>query len=218
MNYPSNKIIDDYIILDNFVPVSLQNEIEEMLLSSNFPWYIFSEIWLGASTPQNLLSNKNILNASGLVHNFVNEGLPGSEYRHSFIYILHFLSKELKFDVNEILRIRGRTTFQYPESNHNTFCGPHVDFSMRNDYYSLIYYANDSDGDTFLFEEERTDKDSNFYPNLSNLKIRQRITPKKGRLLLFNGNILHAGNCPINSQVRCVINYDFTASKNYYGN
>jgi len=37
-------------------------------------------------------------------------------------------------------------------------------------------------------------------------------------LLLFNGNILHAGNCPINSQVRCVINYDFTASKNYYGN
>ena len=217
MNPPSNKIIDDYIILDNFVPQSLQDEIEEMLLSSNFPWYIFPEIWLGASTPENLLSNNNILNSTGVVHNFVNEGLPGSDYRHSFIYILHFLSKQLKFSVDQILRIRGRTTFQYPGSNKNTFCGPHVDFSMDNNYYSLIYYVNDSDGDTFLFEEERKDDDLNFQPNLSNLKIRERISPKKGRLLLFNGNILHSGNCPINSKIRCIVNYDFTATKTQHG-
>lgn len=202
------SIVEDYLVIDDYVPKSLQDEIEETLLSLNFPWFIFSEIWTGGNDIQSRGENVNIINSPGLVHNFVNEGIFGSNHCHFFTYILHFLSKDFKFSVDELLRIRGRVTFPYPNVNRNTFCGPHVDYSMMNDYYSLIYYVNDSDGDTFLFDQRR--EDSSFKPDLSNLKIVDRISPKKGRLLLFNGNILHSGNCPINSNIRCIVNYDFT--------
>jgi len=34
--------------------------------------------------------------------------------------------------------------------------------------------------------------------------------PKKGSLLLFNGNIKHASGHPINSIKRCVINFNLS--------
>ena len=52
---------------------------------------------------------------------------------------------------------------------------------------------NDSDGDTILFKDR---------------KVSKRITPKKNRLLAFNGFKLHASSHPINSIARVVLNYN----------
>ena len=73
---------------------------------------------------------------------------------------------------------------------HNT---PHIDF-LDMPHHVLIYYVNDSDGDTIFFDE-----------NENEIK---RVTPKRGRYALFNGNILHAGSNPIKSNYRIIINYN----------
>jgi len=52
----------------------------------------------------------------------------------------------------------------------------------------------DSDGDTLFFNKEGD--------------IINRVSPKKGRCVIFDGDILHASQNPIKSKDRIVINID----------
>ena len=45
--------------------------------------------------------------------------------------------------------------------------------------------------------------------DLCNLTIDKRNTPVKGNAVYFDGDIFHAGNCPVNYNTRTVLNFDF---------
>ena len=64
---------------------------------------------------------------------------------------------------------------------------------------TLLYYVNDSDGDTLFFDND--------------LNITKRVTPKKNRAILFDSNMLHAGANPIKNETRIVINIIFKMEK-----
>lgn len=68
---------------------------------------------------------------------------------------------------------------------------PHTDLNI--DHTVVIYYVNDADGDTVLFNNEG--------------KIIKSVTPKKGRVLMFDGKIIHGGGIPTKGP-RCIVNYD----------
>ena len=59
----------------------------------------------------------------------------------------------------------------------------------------LIYFVNESDGDTFIFDGTP--------PSLT---IKQRITPEANSVLIFDGDVYHASSNPIKSDKRIVIN------------
>ena len=65
---------------------------------------------------------------------------------------------------------------------------------------SVLYYVNDSDGDTLIF-------DKNYPSEPKDMKILARYQPKKGACAIFNSTIYHASCNPINSNKRIVINY-----------
>jgi len=56
----------------------------------------------------------------------------------------------------------------------------HVD--MKLPHVVVLYYVNDADGDTFFFNNSR--------------EIVDRVTPKKGRAVVFDGLTLHASSMP----------------------
>ena len=56
----------------------------------------------------------------------------------------------------------------------------------------------DSDGDTIIYNE--TVKSENY-------TIKEKVTPKQGRVVLFDGSLYHTAEQPINN-VRCIVNYD----------
>jgi hypothetical protein len=58
----------------------------------------------------------------------------------------------------------------------------------------VIYYVNDSDGDTFVFDDDG--------------KIIKRVSPKKGRFFMFDGRLKHAGSHPYDNTMRVVINFN----------
>ena len=70
-----------------------------------------------------------------------------------------------------------------------------------------IYYVNDSDGDTFIFNEKKS--------HSGEVTLKQRISPKKGSLVLFDANHLHAGNNPIDNYSRVVVNINVTLIENF---
>jgi hypothetical protein len=68
--------------------------------------------------------------------------------------------------------------------------------------YSVIYYANDSSGDTHFFDD--------------NKKLIKKVSPKKGTGVIFNSTILHAGQYPKNHVPRFCIYFNF--ARNLIGN
>ena len=84
----------------------------------------------------------------------------------------------------------------------------HIDNKYFNSY-SGIYYVNDSDGDTLIFNEEASSLDKN---KENDLTILEKVSPKKGRLVLFNGKKIHAGAFPVEYHNRIVLNFNYMLS------
>ncbi len=72
-------------------------------------------------------------------------------------------------------------------AKHNT---PHKDADEK--HFSILYYVNDSDGDTIFFDD--------------NGKEFKRVSPKKGRMVIFDSDILHTSTPP-NEGRRVVVNF-----------
>jgi len=77
---------------------------------------------------------------------------------------------------------------------------PHMD--STNTTYSMVYYLNDGDGDTFLFNEKYGDEFSDF-------TVMERISPKKNRAVIFEANRYHASSNPSQAENRYVLNWVF---------
>lgn len=85
----------------------------------------------------------------------------------------------------------------FPENHHNYI---HHD-TDEGGCLSLLYYVNDSDGDTFIFNEKIK---NGVIPSV--LTLNKRITPKKNRLVVFDSSRYHASSNPRFSRERIVIN------------
>ena len=61
---------------------------------------------------------------------------------------------------------------------------------------ATIFYVNDTDGDTIIYGQDR-------------LEIKERVSPKANRLVIFDGDILHTGSSPTKHKTRILINSNF---------
>lgn len=87
--------------------------------------------------------------------------------------------------------IVGRVFLTMPYNSQLEHARPHTDRSIP--HWVVLYYVNDADGDTVFFDR--------------NGKEYQRVSPKKGRVIFFNGNIMHGGGIP-KKHPRCVVNFN----------
>tara|TARA_R100000808_G_C2080651_1_gene104632 strand:+ start:46 stop:657 length:612 start_codon:yes stop_codon:yes gene_type:complete len=199
--------VDNYVkVLDNIIPPPFADSIEHKLLSTKFPWYyVPHHVVKENDVRYNYFSSDNLVESPGLIHDFVEDGSINSEHHELFYNLLWFVEREMNFQLSKLYRIRGRMSLRHPGNEH-TYTGPHIDYGMPENYYSMIYYVNNSDGDTVIFDKRyECDIDGKSPP-----KILHRIKPKKGTFLLFDGKMYHSGNFPIKADVRVVINYDFS--------
>ena len=102
------------------------------------------------------------------------------------------------FDYN-IIRCKANLKHQVHESYLDKFNPPHIDAKFE--HWVLIYYINNSDGDTIIFKEQYN---SNVIT--SNFTIDQKISPKQGRLIFFPGHKFHSANFPTKSSTRLILN------------
>lgn len=113
------------------------------------------------------------------------------------LYVIKQKLTEIK--LNHEVRIKYNILVRNPESTPANYNTPHHD--AVSNAYSMVYYCNDSDGDTFLFNEFYDGK------NPDKLTIAQRVTPKKNRCVIFESNRMHASSSPIYSKDRRIINF-----------
>lgn len=189
-------------VIDNFLPEAYQDEIENTLGAYNFPWYYRPSINNGKPK----LHDPRFAYAHGFVHNFYNdEQGPMSAYYSTVDTIRHF-AEQHGFVNYGYHRLKANLNVSIPNWTDEMCQEPHTD--MPSPHLVCIYYVNDSDGDTFIFDRKFEPND----PNPGEFKIKQRVSPKKGRALFFDGLYYHAGSYPINNSHRIMINANLITS------
>ena len=180
-------------VIDNFVNPLMAEQIEHTIRKENFGWNYCN---YGTQIEYNRkyqFKDNNTFDRPQFVHDLNTEN-----DRDIFIrkYILHFGNN---FS-DRLVRAKVNMLIKDHEYGINNYHIPHVD--DRGDIESVIYYVNDSDGDTFIFNEKPDE-------SLTEITIKDRISPTRGRLVFFDSSYLHASSSPIISSERIIINFVF---------
>ena len=183
-------------VIDNYLTKSYHKEIQERLTGNSFPWYYNSNSSFVVDNP----TDTPIFNEYGFSHPFwENDAKNGvmlldSDYfsKNFATFIKPFLLQVMDtIGCDMILRCRADMVTWSPEE----FIHPaHIDFPFPN--VATVYYVNDTDGDTIIYGQDR-------------LEIKERVSPKANRLVIFDGDILHTGSSPTKHKTRILLNSNF---------
>ncbi len=111
-----------------------------------------------------------------------------------------------EFEIESVSRVKVNILTKQADAPENHYNIAHPDSALSTEY-TAIYYVNDSDGDTFIFNEVQPQE---MLHRPKQLTIQHRITPKKNSILVFPSNQWHASSNPRVSTDRIVINIVFT--------
>jgi len=192
---------NDIEVFDNILSEKDILKIHGEFIDKSFPWHMVSSAVLVDGeykiTTSNIPNNvdTNTYEAFQFCHLFVNYNNSMSDKSYITDFILKKLSDKVDLsEYNYVHRIKANFQSKFL-SGPDCYNTPHYDSLDK--HLVIIYYANNSDGDTFIFENDT-------YP----LKVKQRVSPKAGRFLIFNGNQFHAGIHPKINDYRIVINFN----------
>ena len=193
-----------HIVIDNFMPISLQNQLGGALMN-DAPWhYRDSSSGEDSNTDPN---DTNIKESPQFVHSifYDKEGVQSEIWNLAKVPLM-FLEYYMNNSIRMPQRVKANLLLQDPLAL-GKYHAPHVDLA-NNDSFSMVYYVHDSDGDTVIF-------DKTVNKGHTDLKEVARVTPKKGRAVIFNSNRFHASSSPVIEPRRVIINYCFFADPNF---
>ncbi len=108
-----------------------------------------------------------------------------------------------ELDLNNVMRLKFNELTPQPQFPEYSYNMPHHDVVPHDKkIYSIVYYLNDSDGDTFLFNEFAKDD----IPLTGKLSLNTRVKSVANTACIFESNRLHAGSNPKYTDNRYVIN------------
>jgi hypothetical protein len=196
MNLPN-----DIIVLDDFLPKSFVERYAQKALDKDFNWFYLENI-TRSEIPRTYKSTDEIewIDNPGLTHSVFHDKEWYDPYwalQHS-LFICEMFAQKTNWNFNRLYRMKINQLNNAPINNINF---PHVDAEYPHDV--LLYYINDSDGDTILYNEM-------FEPSHNNkeieLSIAARIEPKAGRCIKFNGLRYHSSSTPTIAKRRLILN------------
>jgi hypothetical protein len=178
----------NFEIIDNIVDHEVQDQIESALLGSETNWRFSrssaykQELFPDVSEEQ----RKQITQFNHVVF----DGQIKNPNYELYASVAQAVADRKNQKILAITNMRAH--LQLPIQNKPIGI-PHVDKHDTNPFSVIVYYVNDSDGDTVLFNKDKTEL--------------VRVPPKKGRCVIFDGKIYHRAGMPT-IDIRCIINYN----------
>jgi hypothetical protein len=194
-------------IIDNAISERYQELIEAQLLGGGFPWLLQQDITYNIFDPavKHMVQDKH----PGFGRTFFNSsdgGIIEPSYFYLLLPLLYNSCHKGEVEVNNIINVR--TFLQLPL--HKEICkehnNPHTDLKFP--HMVCLYYANDSDGPTYIFDQTLDDISFEDHSSERKFTVKQKIEPKRGRAVLFDGRTYHASSSS-SKDVRCIVNFNF---------
>jgi hypothetical protein len=192
----------DYKVIDDFIPLSLQEEIKKILIvDREFPWFYVPDVTYGDKASRHTKTP-----APAFSHALKYQGNFNSQFLSHFSMLAHLGAQAADFKFKEIAQ--ARTFLQLPLSK--SYLKQSVDrlhCDLDEDHLVVLYYVVDSDGDTIIVNKKMDLETREENLEYQNYDILAKVTPKQGRVVLFDGKLYHTAEQPKNN-IRCVINID----------
>ena len=188
------------LVIDDFIDKDYQEDIKDYLMGDylyndeQFPWYYIDDVTAAYEE-----GNQG---RAGLSHVYVEytEDKTSeivSDFHEVFLPLLSKACQVLQVPTANI--VQGRSFLQFPLNLNSTDDDtPHIDLDEGDRHIVVLYYVVTSDGDTVIYNE-RTESDT--------YTIKQRVTPKQGRVVIFDGGLYHTAQQALKN-IRCVVNYN----------
>jgi hypothetical protein len=196
------------IIIDDLIEEELQNQIEDAMFDCNWKFEMDNthnynpeefkikyrkflspfEYDISPSITSNLQFNQKIFEL--------------------FSPVLKKTCNHINFNLEKIIRcIAGIQGVQVIREK-NKICNIHI--NRETPHLVLLYYVNDADGETILFDktiDDIQDENDMYLCERHEFNVVNKITPKQGRILLFDGKTYHSASSPTTG-IRCIITLD----------
>jgi hypothetical protein len=202
----------------NFLPHSFHYELLRTFQSWDFPWYYMKDATYPDdpgnpdsleeykksrnTKPSDLLEKSGARTTFGMAHTFFRRGLQSpSSYWNLVRPMIYFIEDTLGIKcMDKIIRCKINLLFN-TATDDNTFNTPHVDHPEVENYTNILYYLNESDGDTTFFNEHF----NGYHPE--KVTVKETVSPVENGLVIFDGSQYHASSNPINFQDRITISW-----------
>lgn len=186
-------------IINNFIEPKIQDELEALFTSNNFPYYYSSVSCVPPGYKEFEGEDERLTGAA-----FVDENTVETPQFSHVLFTVDGINSGMYFQTLPIIDklkavVGGEYELRRCKVNLNIidarFAGkyhtPHIDNGFE-DQITAVYYVNDADGDTLFFDD--------------NGQITKRVTPEKGKLVWWKGKIFHAKEHSIKSTARIIVN------------
>jgi hypothetical protein len=188
-------------IIENLIPKGWQEEILGLMTEINWTYRSLTvsyddEIVEGLD----ICKDANTIDTVQYSHVALNSNTNQSTVMN-FFPLIYMIQDRLQKKIKAVNRIKVNCLNPKPDFGVNNYNVAHVD-SRNSNLTSVIYYINDSDGDTFVFDEF-----ANINERIKSLTLNNRVTPVMGNALVIPSSQFHASSNPINTQARFVINF-----------
>ena len=187
--------IDDIEVIDNFISPSYLTELNEAVDPKSMHWHF--------NGTQTFADGRGSLEDFGFSIVLCSCSKPNLFYDTKLSTFIRPLVYKIKDYVRASTIFRSQldlTIFHKQKYIHP----PHIDRdSIDNECVSAIFYINDTDGETIIYDN-KYDIEPPSFP--TNMKIKKTIEPKPGRLLLFDTRYAHTGCSPSEHQTRILLN------------
>ncbi len=188
-------MLDKIYVFDDIIEKDYQNKIKNTLIGEgryndeDFPWYYIDDV-----TASGDYENQK---RGAFVHDYVHyEYGIESDFHYLFLDLIKNSCSKLK--IKEVDALQGRSFLQLPTNiKKEDVDTPHTDMTVQ--HFVMLYYVCDSDGDTIIYNEKVISE--------KGFTVQKKVTPKQGRVVLFNGAYYHTAQQP-NHNLRCIVNYD----------
>lgn len=187
-------------IIDDFLPNVKFDDLSEFVMSNEFPWFYATHVSLPPE--DHGIIDPFAVETDGWYHMLYSQDISyNGMFFDKFMDFFQQLTDVFGYTENDLIRARlGLKTpkIGYKKENYNL---PHVDYTYPHD--TIIYYLNDSDGDTRIFDENLSE-----FKGVEPIKfsVRETVEPKANRLLLLDGLQYHTASNPLEVNRRVVLN------------
>ena len=189
-------------VYDDIIPIELQNNIKDSLFSNSFPWYYLADTTF-ADTPMSMAR-------PCFTHWYYTNYTSNSPASNLVTGLADIIANHINFGPYSIIQSRSfmQLYLNLSEKELHTTDLLHTDLDFPHTVF--LYYVTDSTGDTVLSKHHIY----GVKPTPEKCEIMERITPKQGRVLVFDGSIWHTAFQPYTRQSRCIVNIDLKPKDN----
>lgn len=182
--------LQDIYVIDDLISADHADYLEMHYSGHEIDWFFQKDITYNQSDERHDNLKSHNIGFANLIYPRENGASP---LYHTMAPIMYNALSALQLKPIQLLR--ARAFLQLPIAGQNNEINhPHRDLPIS--HTVILYYLTDADGDTIIYNEtEESEK----------YTVKDKIQPKKGRCVIFNGKHFHSSSKPT-SNIRATLN------------